>query len=311
MSATTRRLWVDLLLYPTHSLPTAAAPVVIAAGLAIRAHIFSPLPVLAAFLASWLIHVGGLFVDNYQLLASYPHLREHPELNDAMDSGGMSLSSLGWAILGSFVLACLPGPYLYQVAGWPVLVIGLLGLLSSFGYAGRPLAYARLGIADLLFILMFGIFAVAGTYYVQAALVAAVPPLQLLSRLPASVFLLGVPTGLLVTNVLIIDDIRDRDFDAAKGWKTIAVRFGRKWSRREYVAFAVLSYLAPFWFWLGLGFSPWVLLPLLTLPQAVAIGRQLLRIERRDDLVPLSPRAATLSLLYSVLLAIGIAVSAR
>lgn len=31
-----RRIWIDLVLYPTHTLPTAAAPVLVAIGLAIR-----------------------------------------------------------------------------------------------------------------------------------------------------------------------------------------------------------------------------------------------------------------------------------
>lgn len=307
-----RLLWVDLLLYPTHSLPTAAAPVAIAAGLALRAHVFAALPLLAAFMASWLVHVGGLFVDNYQLLVSHRGLREHPELSDAADAGTITLAELRWAAWGSFALACLIGVYLYQLAGWPAPVLGLIGLVTSFGYAGRPLAYARLGVADLVFVVMFGALGVAGAYYVQAAAVLGGglqngEVWQTLAGLPASVWLLGLPAGLLVTNVLIIDDIRDRDFDAAKGWRTISVRFGRHWSRREYLAFALVAYLAPIWFWLGLGFGPWVLLPWLTMPWAVAIGRALVRAKGREDLVALTPRAAMLSLFHAVLLAIGIA----
>jgi 1,4-dihydroxy-2-naphthoate octaprenyltransferase len=129
------------------------------------------------------------------------------------------------------------------------------------------------------------------------------------AALPAHVFILGLPVGALVTAVLVIDDIRDREFDAAKGWRTMAVRFGRGWSRAEFVGLVVVGYAMPFWFWQGLGISAWVLLPLLTLPAAVFIAHAVCTRERRDDLVPMTPRMARLSLAYAILLAIGIAVS--
>jgi 1,4-dihydroxy-2-naphthoate polyprenyltransferase len=115
---------------------------------------------------------------------------------------------------------------------------------------------------------MFGAVAVAGTYYVQAVSHQAVVPL------PVSALLVGLPVGALVTNVLVIDDIRDVGFDAAKGWRTTAVRFGVPWSRREHVALTVFAYLAPFG--LALAFGPWLLLPLVTLPVAVMAERAVL-----------------------------------
>src|SRR3989304_1216413 len=54
-----RAVWVGVLLYPRHPLPTAAAPVLVAAGLARHAGVFALLPVLAAFLAGWLLQLGG------------------------------------------------------------------------------------------------------------------------------------------------------------------------------------------------------------------------------------------------------------
>jgi 1,4-dihydroxy-2-naphthoate octaprenyltransferase len=53
-----RHIWVKFLLYPTHTLPTAAAPVLVGVGLAIHDGVFAPLPALIGFLASWLVHVG-------------------------------------------------------------------------------------------------------------------------------------------------------------------------------------------------------------------------------------------------------------
>jgi 1,4-dihydroxy-2-naphthoate polyprenyltransferase len=135
--------------------------------------------------------------------------------------------------------------------------------------AGRPLVYARFGLADPVFFLMFGLVAVAGTYYVSAA--ASHPltsHLAIAEALPFNAFVLGLAVGALVDVMLLTDDLRDREDDRLKGWRTGPLRFGPDWTRIETAGFTALAYLAPLWFWLGLGFRPWVLLPLLTLPLA-------------------------------------------
>jgi len=118
-------------------------------------------------------------------------------------------------------------------------------------------------------------------------------------------FVVGLPLGALAVNILIIDDMRDRHFDAEKGWLTGPVRFGIRWSRLEYAAMVALAYLIPFWLWLCWGLALWVLLPLVTFPVAWAIAR---RVWAEDRLLPLTPMAALLCLGYSILLAIGIAI---
>jgi 1,4-dihydroxy-2-naphthoate octaprenyltransferase len=116
--------------------------------------------------------------------------------------------------------------------------------------------------------------------------------------------------GALTTNILIIDDIRDRDFDVVKGKRTIAVRWGRKWSRVEYLALSLLAYLVPFALWLASGFSAWALLPLATLPYAVSTARDVLTRNAYEELLPTTPKAGRLLLAYSLLLAAGIAMPA-
>lgn len=305
-----RHIWIDLLLYPGHTLPTAAAPVIVAAGLAVHEHVFVAAPLLVGFVASWLIHVGGVFTDNYVLISQHPELPEHPELLAALKDGTLTLPGLRLAIFACFVLAVLTGPYLVAVAGLQAVVLGVIGILASLGYSLGPFSMTKLGIDDLMFFIMFGIVAVAGAYYVQAAPAfgASAATLIVPQAFPFSAFVVGLPVGALITNVLLIDDIRDRKFDALKGWHTTPVRFGLAWTRREFVAFVVFAYVLPFWFWLGLNFSPWVLLTLLTLPEAINIARVVCTTDEFAQLRPMTPRAAQLSLEYSVLLGIGLAV---
>jgi len=300
------RIWVDLLLYPTHTLPTAAAPVLVGVGLAIHDHVFAPLPAFLGFMASWLIHVSGVLTDNYVLLSRYPEVPEHPELLAALRKATLKLRMLRLAATGCIAAALLTGPYLWQFAGLGAVALGCIGIGASLGYSlGGPLSLTRLGIADAVFFLMFGIVAVAGTYYVQA--VAATGH----GVVPWSAFVLGLPVGALVTNVLLIDDLRDQDFDRAKGWRTGPVRLGAHWTRCEFVVLTAFAYAMPLGFWLWVSMSPAVLLTWLTLPSAFSIARTVWRSDCFSDLHPLTPRLSTVGVLYARLLAIGIAASQR
>jgi 1,4-dihydroxy-2-naphthoate octaprenyltransferase len=306
LAMSARDIWVKLLLYPSHTLPTAAAPVLVGIGLSVHDGIFAPVPVLVAFLASWFIHVGGVFTDNYELLRRHPDVSEHPELLQALRTGILTFAGLRAAILACFALAALTVPYLMSIGGMPALVIGIVGAASSYFYAGSPLPYVKRGLADPIFFAMFGIVAVLGTYYIQCAAVHGFGA----QPLPWDVFLVGLPVGALVVNVMVIDDIRDRHFDAVKGWHTSAVRFGLGGSRAEYVGLSVFAYVLPLVFWLGLGFSAWILLPLLTLPLAWRVARAVCTLDTTRDLLAVTPRAAYLALVYSALLGAGIALPA-
>jgi 1,4-dihydroxy-2-naphthoate octaprenyltransferase len=305
-----REIWIRLLLYPSHTLPTAAAPVLVGIGLAVRDHIFAPIPMLLGFLASWLIHVGGVFNDNYELLRRHPDVAEHPELLQALQTGTLTFAGLRNAILTCFVLAALTVPYLFSIGRTSAVLIGIIGAASGYFYAGGPKPYVKHGLADPIFFAMFGVVAVVGTYYIQWAAMheAAAHGVGALLQLPWDVYLIGLPVGALVTNVMVIDDIRDRHFDAVKGWRTFAVRFGLAGGRSEYLALTVIAYVLPIAFWLGLGFSAWILLPLFTLPLAYNIARAVSALDQSKDLFVMTPRASYLSLIYAALLAVGVAI---
>ena len=296
---TRAELWRRKLVYPGHTLPTALAPALVACGLAWHDRVFAAAPALLAFLAGWLVQLGGVLTDNYENLLREPEDREHPELVQALRRGTLTLGQLKAAIAACYLLALAIGGVLVALAGPFVLAIGLLSIAASWAYSAGPAPIGRLGLADPLFFLFFGAVSVAGIYYVQAA-----------PALPASALALGVPIGALTTNILIVDDIRDRDFDAVKGKRTVAVRFGKAWSRAEFLGLLAIAYLSPLWLRFGLDLGGWILLPWLTLPPAAALARATLTLDRHEDLIPVTPRAGRLLLAYAALLAIGAAMPA-
>ena len=304
-----KRIWVDLLLYPTHTLPIAAAPVMIGAALAAHDHVFAPMAVVLAFLGSWLIHLAGLFTDTHELLRRHPRAVEHPDLTNALRDGTLTLGQIRLAIAACLLLTAPIGVCFLVVGGGPALVLGVVGLLASFGYSAGPQPYTKLGVAEPIFFAMFGIVAVAGTYYAQIAWLAAAAshPVPSLAALPLATLFVGLPVGALVTNILLIDDLEDRHFDASKGWRTLAVSFGPAGSRLAYCLLSLLAYAAPVVLWRSGEYGVWVLLPLLTLPLAVPVLSVVLTHDDEPTLEPMTARAAMLTFVFSALLATGIA----
>ena len=301
--------WVRLLLHPAHSLPAAAAPVLVGAAFAYHNHVFSIVPVMLGLLSSWFIHVGGLFLENYWLLTAHASLREHADLAEAVDQGTLSLRALRLVTAAWFLLGVVSGAYLLSYAGVLAPGLGIVGVLASASYCVGPYSQTRLGIADPVFFAMFGIVAVVGTYYIQAAQFFVQPVGWHVVReaLPWQVWVIGLPLGAIITNVMVVDDLSDIDVDKAKGWRTRPVVWGPAGARAEYVVLMVFAYVLPFWFWQGLGLGAWILLPLLSLPLAVWTTR-LVFITRPADVEPVSPKTAAVGLIYAVLLSAGLIV---
>lgn len=297
-------VWVRMLLYPRHTLPTAAAPVLVGTALAIRGGVFAPGAALLAFLAGWLVQLGGVFADSYNNLRRHPDDEEHAAFVAAIAHGVVSMTELRAAIAACYAAAVAAGLWLAWVGGLPVLVLGLAAMAASLAYSAEPLALGDRGLGDPLFFLFFGPVSVFGAWYVQAAARDAVPPLML-DGLPATVLAAGVAMGALITGILVIDNIRDRDYDAAKGEVTVAVLIGPTWSRVEYVLLTAAAYLVPLVLARATSLGAAALLPLLSLPYAALVAARVCRARAFDELLPLTPQAGQVALLWAALFAIG------
>ncbi len=310
MTAVTRRdVWVHMLLYPRHTLPTAIAPVLVASALARHDGRFAWGPAAGAVLAGWLVQLGGVITDNYNNLRRHGDDREHPRFVEALRAGVVTFGQLRLAIAGCFVIAMLVGAWLVAIGGLPVLAIGLASIAAALVYSSGPFPLGdKAGLGDPLFFVFFGLVSVMATYFVEAASVLGRP--SGLSFPEGTVtwngLLVSLPIAALCTNILVIDNIRDREFDAAKNERTLAVIIGPAWSRVEYVALLVLAYAVPVAMWLR-GFGPIVLLPLLSIPYAVVVARQVMRSTTHEELIPMTPRAGQVLMAHAVLFAIGLA----
>jgi 1,4-dihydroxy-2-naphthoate octaprenyltransferase len=305
LSAT--RAWV--LAARPQTLPAAAAPIIVGVGLAWHDGVFALLPALAAFVGAALIQIGTNFANDYYDAIHGADTEAREGFTRVTQSGLIAPKSVKRAMYLTFAAAIGVGSYLVYVGGLPILVIGLLSVVSGIAYTGGPYPLGYHGLGDLFVFVFFGIIAVMGTYYVQATDVLAAP---LSTTIPPNtitwlVFLASLPVAALSTNILVVNNIRDRKEDATTGKRTLAVRFGYRFSRLQFAGLATLAYVIPVWLWLAEGFEPTVLLPLLTIPIAGQVTRTVWTQTAGTALNPALETTGKLLAAYSVLFGLGLA----
>jgi len=289
------------------TLPAAAAPVIVGTGLAVGAGTFAPLPALAALIGALLIQVGTNFANDYYDARSGVDSDDREGFTRVTQSGLIAPAKVRWAMIGTFTLSILVGIYLVRVGGLPIVVIGLASVAAGILYAGGPYPLGSYGLGDLFVFVFFGLVAVTGTYYVQAAAGAPTFPLRPPpGTLPVAAVVASLPAAALSTNILVVNNVRDLETDRAAGKRSLAVLIGYRWSRIEFLLLLGMAYTVPIVFWLAEG-NPVVLAPLLTLPSAVRIARTVLNRTEGAALNPALERMGKLLAAHSTLFAIGLA----
>lgn len=272
------------------TLPAAAAPVFIGAGLAAFRDTFDPLPALAALAGALLIQVATNLANDYYDFLRGSDTEERVGPVRVTQAGILALETVRRGMLVTLVAAFLVGVYLVWVGGWPIAVVGLASLACAVAYTGGPFPLAYHGLGDLFVFLFFGLVAVAGTWYVQA-----------LTFTWESVWA-GVGVGALSTAILVVNNIRDIPTDRPAGKRTLAVRIGLRASRFEWTAMVVLGGVVPVVGLLVWGWPPLVLASLVVVPLAVPPGRRVFGFRDRRELLPALGGTARMVAVYGVVL---------
>jgi 1,4-dihydroxy-2-naphthoate polyprenyltransferase len=269
-------------------------PVAVGSAVAWRDGRFSLLPALGALVGALLIQIGtNLFNDAYDFTRG-ADTGDRLGPPRATQRGWLTPDAVMRGAVVCFALAFLVGLYLVSVAGWPLLVVGVVSLLAGYAYTGGPFPLAYHGLGDLFVLVFFGLVAVCGTSFV---LTQAVTPLAVLA---------GVPVGALGVALLAVNNVRDVKTDTAANKRTLVVRLGVGFGRAEYLAMLVLAAAMPVVTWaLGLA-SPWVMTSIAALVLAVPPLR-LVMTQSGPVLNQALAGTARLQLIYGVLFSVGLA----
>lgn len=248
--------------------------------------------VAAALLGATFIQVGTNLANDVFDFEKGADTAERLGPTRVTQAGLLTPGQVRAGMVASFSLATVAGVYLTAVAGPAVVAIGVASIASGVAYTGGPYPLGYNGLGDVFVFAFFGLVAVCGTAFVA---LGSVPPLALA---------LAVPVGALATAVLVVNNVRDHRTDVRAGKRTLVVRLGRRFGVAEYVACWIAALAVP----VALAASrraPWMLLPLLTAPLAVALSGRVATVEGRP-LNPVLGATAGALLLHSLLTTVGL-----
>ena len=124
-----------------------------------------------------------------------------------------------------------------------VITITLAGLFLGYFYTAPPLRLvARRGLGELTIFLAFGPLITLGT-----AFAIFNGDLSMSQEHLMNCFYIGVPMGLLTTNILLINEFPDMKSDKTTGKNHLVVTFGKKNSRWLYLIFLLLACLSSYY----------------------------------------------------------------
>ena len=276
------------------TLPAAVVPVLVGTAVGVSESSFRPVVFVVAMIASLLIQVATNFANDLSDFHKGADTEERVGPLRVAQSGLITPGDLKRGIIITFGLAMLAGVYLIYIGGWPILLIGVFSILSGLAYTGGPWPLGYHGLGDLFVFIFFGIIAVTGSAYLQSGHVSALA------------LATSVPVGLLVTNILVINNLRDVETDRIAGKRTLAVLLGANQVRLQYAGFSLVAYLVPPLLWRLDGASPFVLLSWLTLPLSVRLVRIVMAGTSGRPLNRVLKATGELHLLYGILLALGL-----
>ena len=276
---------------------------------------FLLLSVVLAFLGTCMANFDGAFFWWYAVLAFIGLLLCHISvnvLNDYYDyKSGIDLKtkrtpfSGGSGFLPSaalkprqvlcfgltcFLLAVPIGIYFVFTSGWPLLPLLIVAAICILLYT--PLL-TKIGWPEWAPGVGLGALPVLGAYFVQTGEYT----------LPAVIA--SVPSGILVHNLLLLNEFPDVEADKSAGRRTLPITIGVKGAGIFYSALTIILYL---WIigWVVAGFMPvFCLIALLTLPFAALAIRGALNPEDPSKLMPALGNNVLVVLVTQLLLGIG------
>ena len=279
------------------TLPTAIAPVVVGSAAAAAVGKFHLPAALAALAGALLLQIGVNLANDYFDFVKGVDTAERVGPIRVTQSGLIPPSQVRMAMAVSLALAGLIGLYLIRVGGAPILTIGVAAIVSALCYSGGPFPLASRALGDLFVFIFYGPVAVCGTYYVQAF---SVSPL---------VILLSVQMGCLITAVLVVNNLRDRQTDQNAGKITMAVALGPKRSVVEYRFLILVAYLLVFAAWIAGWVSAWGLLPVAAFPKALQLFAEVRPETPPSRMNQALARTAVHALIFAALAGAGVVLS--
>lgn len=288
------RIKVWLLAARPKTLWAAVSPVIIGTAMAYGHGHIDWLSLICALSGAVLIQIGTNLSNDYFDYVKGTDTTERIGPTRATQSGMVSPAGMRRAFIITFALVLLPGAYIIWRGGWPFVIIGLVSILCGILYTAGPFPLGYIGLGDLFVLIFFGPVAVGGTYYLHTL------------TLDTAAVIAGLAPGLISVAILAVNNMRDIDEDRQAGKRTLAVRFGRRFARVEYLVCMLLAgFVIPLYFYASAESRFFVLVPLIVVTAATPAIKTVFVTTDGPTLNGVLAKTGKLLLVFSIVFSLG------
>jgi 1,4-dihydroxy-2-naphthoate octaprenyltransferase len=276
------------------TLAASVAPVLAGTGVAVHEGGVRPGAGIAALVIAIALQIGVNFANDY---SDYIRGADTPNRVGpvrAASSGVVPPEHVKRAAIAAFGVAGMVGLVLSLMTDWRLLPIGAACILAGWLYTGGPRPYGYLGLGELFVFIFFGLVATAGTAYVEQL---RVTPLAML---------VGCSMGFLASAILVLNNLRDLDTDAAAGKRTLATRIGRERTRVLLLVLVSAAFAVPILILILKLAAPTIMLVHFGIPIAAVPVRTAFAERAGPPLIAALKRMAAVEVAFALLLTAGL-----
>ena len=221
------------------TLPVSVAGVIAGTGCAIMLGSFKAVPALTCLSFAILAQIASNFGNEYYDFKNGIDRKGRAGFRRGVTEGEIAPQSMKTATFAVLALAAAVGCTMLLYGPWWLILVGVMIMIFALAYSTGPYPLSHHGLGDLAVVIFFGIIPVTLTCFLQTGVWEGMG-----ITTPTS-----VAVGLLAANVLIVNNYRDLEDDAAVGKRTTVVIFGRKFMSIVYLLFGItgMAVMIPVW----------------------------------------------------------------
>ena len=213
------------------TLSASIAPVLVGSAIAFNSSQFNMRIFFLTIFSAIFIQIGTNFANDVYDFINGADNDERVGPTRAVQANLISVNVMKYLTIIAFSLSIICGLPLVIKGGYPILLIGILSIISGYAYTGGPYPLGYNGWGDIFVFIFFGPIAVCGTFFLQLGYVSI------------ESFVSGIVMGCLSVTLLCINNIRDVETDKNVGKRTIAVRFGVMFVKYLFISLFLICYL--------------------------------------------------------------------
>jgi 1,4-dihydroxy-2-naphthoate octaprenyltransferase len=222
---------------------------------------FHPLQALLGVLGVFFLHLGANTLNDYFDWDESDRINKYP----TPFSGGsrsrieniLTKKNFLYMSIIFFLFASAAGMFLIILDRLLVLLIGTIGGLCGILYSMKPFSLQSRGLGEIIIFFAFGPLITLGMGYINFGV------------FKPEYFLIGIPNGFVVANILWINEFPDYEADRNAGKWNLVVRMGTSYARFGYILMESFLYLSVFFLIIRKIYPLWSLVILLSIPLAL------------------------------------------